>query len=416
MRYVIDCVSGGNKFFDSVTSKDLEKFEEIKRCPACESENRDTVAFLGNNDRDLSLEVLICRKCGHVHYSRLPGSDWHESFYKNKWDFAGRQKAREKIKPEPYPGSYWSYFFALNIPKEAKILDFGCGFGKRLSELDAMGYQNLWGVEPGLHRFETANAAFPGRIRNGSAREVLELSRDGKFDLIFSTHVVEHIPDPIGIIRELAKALKPGGLVLIVVPRVYGEAPTDSLLYLSHPHLFNEVSLASAFRKGGLRPYSWDPSKFDFELAVVGSPDLDWRPGQLEHLFREPSAEAGGEMIGKLTDYLRAPFCSLGEGGKKLVAFFCPPAIGHYPSGFKAFDCGLGGRLHVFSKTNSLMKKMRKIPVLGLLPKVLGLIGKTLERKNRGYLDGSLFEIRPEGTGGIPEIVTKSGDVPILIK
>src|SRR5260370_1109237 len=39
--------------------------------------------------------------------------------------------------------------------------------------------------------------------------------RDGTADVVFSSNVLEHVPDPIGLIEEMIRATRPGGLVYL---------------------------------------------------------------------------------------------------------------------------------------------------------------------------------------------------------
>jgi SAM-dependent methyltransferase len=41
---------------------------------------------------------------------------------------------------------------------------------------------------------------------------------DGSFDIIFYHHVIEHVSDPVGSLRELARVLAPGGLIYVGTP------------------------------------------------------------------------------------------------------------------------------------------------------------------------------------------------------
>jgi SAM-dependent methyltransferase len=41
---------------------------------------------------------------------------------------------------------------------------------------------------------------------------------DGRFDRLIATHVLEHIPDPVSVLREWNRVVRPGGLISIVLP------------------------------------------------------------------------------------------------------------------------------------------------------------------------------------------------------
>jgi SAM-dependent methyltransferase len=41
---------------------------------------------------------------------------------------------------------------------------------------------------------------------------------DAPFDYVIASHLIEHIPDPVGWIAEVAKVLRPGGILSLVIP------------------------------------------------------------------------------------------------------------------------------------------------------------------------------------------------------
>lgn len=58
---------------------------------------------------------------------------------------------------------------------------------------------------------------------------------DATFDIVLSSHILEHIPDDIAAMRELFRVLKPGGRVLAPVPYATDGQPTDEDLSVTDP-------------------------------------------------------------------------------------------------------------------------------------------------------------------------------------
>ncbi|MGB6177409.1 MAG: class I SAM-dependent methyltransferase [Methylocella sp.] len=80
------------------------------------------------------------------------------------------------------------------------------------------------------------------------------------FDLIVAAHVIEHVPDFIGWIREAARVLNPGGVLALTVPdKRYS---LDVLRRLSP-----KQEVEQAYREVATRPGLWNVA--DFFLNVV---------------------------------------------------------------------------------------------------------------------------------------------------
>lgn len=71
---------------------------------------------------------------------------------------------------------------------------------------------------------------------------------DARFDRILFNQVMEHLPDPLRVLHELRRVMKPGGQIICTCPLFYGEheQPYDFYRYtqFAHRHLFT----AAGFR------------------------------------------------------------------------------------------------------------------------------------------------------------------------
>lgn len=99
--------------------------------------------------------------------------------------------------------------------RAGRVLDVGCGPGHLLARFRTLGWETV-GTEM------TPEAAAIPRERHGldvRAGELRSLNLEvGSFDAVVSWHTLEHMRDPLGVLDDMARVLKPGGLLFISVP------------------------------------------------------------------------------------------------------------------------------------------------------------------------------------------------------
>jgi ubiquinone/menaquinone biosynthesis C-methylase UbiE len=111
----------------------------------------------------------------------------------------------------------------LGLPPQSRVLEGGCGRGVSLFWL-ARHHPDwqLTGVEldPVLVR-SARRAVERGHRANITITEgdILELDKENTYDLIICIDVLEHIQDDVGLLRRYWRALKPGGYLVLHVPR-----------------------------------------------------------------------------------------------------------------------------------------------------------------------------------------------------
>jgi 2-polyprenyl-3-methyl-5-hydroxy-6-metoxy-1,4-benzoquinol methylase len=135
---------------------------------------------------------------------------------------------------------------SLGVPNGARVLDFGCSWGYGSHQLVRGGYQ-VTGFEISKPRCTFAQE----KLRIDAYSSLDEVT--GPFDLVFSSHVVEHLPSVGASIAELMVHLKPGGLFVAFTPNGSYEfrrvQPTSWMRFWGdvHPNLLDAEFYRKAF-------------------------------------------------------------------------------------------------------------------------------------------------------------------------
>lgn len=105
----------------------------------------------------------------------------------------------------------------LDGAKRGRLLDVGCGNGQFLAAMRTLGW-DVYGVDIDEAGVKVAQERFGIPVHLGS----VEASGfpDAAFDAVTLHHVIEHVPDPVGTLRECGRVLRPGGRLVVVTPNV----------------------------------------------------------------------------------------------------------------------------------------------------------------------------------------------------
>jgi ubiquinone/menaquinone biosynthesis C-methylase UbiE len=107
-----------------------------------------------------------------------------------------------------------------NSHRFKSILDVGCGADPSYArEIDATGKQ-VHGLD---YTFNFLRLAQPrsGNMRLAQADATQMPYRDSAFDAAICSETVEHIPDDRAVVQEIARVLKPHGLLFFTVPNLW---------------------------------------------------------------------------------------------------------------------------------------------------------------------------------------------------
>ena len=137
----------------------------------------------------------------------------------------------------------------------ANLLEIGFGNGIVLDRLQSYGWR-VEGVEPDPIAVE--NARKKGlNVRLGNLID--QNYQDESFDAIVSSHVIEHVPDPLKLLIECHRILRPGGRLVFYTPNAnsWGHSLYKrhwrGLEPPRHLYLFTISSLTALARKAGFK-------------------------------------------------------------------------------------------------------------------------------------------------------------------
>lgn len=137
-----------------------------------------------------------------------------------------------------------------NLPDDSRVLDVGCGIGDVVRMLSDRSLRST-GVDISMHSLTIARGASPSGDYVAASADRLPFP-DGTFDALISIEVLEHLPDDRAGAIEMARVLKPNGLLVASVPNHYYFPSYRRLM--GHLRHYDRHSLLAIANQVGLIP------------------------------------------------------------------------------------------------------------------------------------------------------------------
>jgi len=203
--------------------------------------------------------LVQCENCGLVHQHPRPTDEEIPGFYPKAYWWAldlGRTKDRVILGIRQL--LWWDIMAWLErlVPQRGELLDAGCGSGIFLSVAHRAGFRVL-GVEQSEETRTIIDRQFGLPVLTGGIETLDETTR---FDVITMFHVLEHLANPLRVLRQLNSRLSEEGLLIVEVPdikswgfRLFGKRwrGLDLPRHITH---FSLDTLTTLFDRAGFEP------------------------------------------------------------------------------------------------------------------------------------------------------------------
>lgn len=210
-------------------------------CPVCE---RTVASFLPGGPR--LRPGARCPHCGSLERHRL---SW--LYFQHKTTVLEQRCAFLHIAPEP---SILRRFLAMSYIHYVPA--------------------DLHPRHPSVHRMDISAISHP----------------NNSFDFIYASHVLEHVADDRGAIREFHRVLKPGGVAIIMVP-IAGTRTTEGGITMQPPERLRMFGQEDHLRQYGadfadrLREVGWDVTCEAFAATLSDQEILRYGLRRDEHIY-----------------------------------------------------------------------------------------------------------------------------------
>lgn len=255
--------------WNSLTEADLCRHDEFR-----------TVRFLPRL-------IVRCRRCGVAFATERDdlrvATERHDgSYFLANKDFVfpdGKPDVFSYVMPRTL------FFLALGMyafrPSNRRALDVGCGIGIMVRYLRFLGF-DAEGVEISEDGVEYARRELGlENVRRGTVQEAGYPA--ASFSLVTLVHVVEHLDDPVPVLREVFRILEPGGLVYVELPcseRDPSDYYIDDHFWFYSPDSLRRLLSCVGFRDVRVGEGTFEPSLHNvpFLFAAGTRPEGPRRP------------------------------------------------------------------------------------------------------------------------------------------
>lgn len=246
-------------------------------CPLCGNSKAKVIAEM--ESFGFKVRYYLCQTCGFVFQN--PGESaaadpaFYEETYRQLYQATEEPTAKD-LRQQRLRAEY-----QLNLMQNHGVcrlwraLDIGASSGTLMQIINEAYGADMIGVEPGKAYRQLAEEK---GFKVYPSLEELRSGETTKFELVTMMHVLEHLEDPLGTLREIrTHLLEHHGFLLVEVPNFYAHESYE----LAHLSCFTEHTLTEMLRQAGykimhMRKHGYPRSEtLELYLTMLAQPESE---------------------------------------------------------------------------------------------------------------------------------------------
>ncbi|MGB6554301.1 MAG: class I SAM-dependent methyltransferase, partial [Candidatus Binataceae bacterium] len=177
--------------------------------------------------KKLIIEILRCQHCGLIfryplETARDNAERYQETYDQTQITTLPTDKELARFLADGFTG-YFDFAPRVRalaaLARPGRVLDFGSSWGYGIHQLKRAGFEAT-GFEISEPRARFGREKL--RVSIIDDPTILQGLPDNSFDAIFSSHVIEHLPDLGAAFDLFSRLLTPGGLLFAIIPNFTG--------------------------------------------------------------------------------------------------------------------------------------------------------------------------------------------------
>jgi 2-polyprenyl-3-methyl-5-hydroxy-6-metoxy-1,4-benzoquinol methylase len=201
---------------------------EYINCIICN--RNDSEQFLTGRDfryntSEETFTIVKCKRCGLLYVNHRPTKDEIGQYYPD--NYRTRETLKSAVQIENKIKKYYKtkrsrLFFKnpwyIDLPIGTTVLDIGCGAGELLLRLKELGC-NAYGIDVDEITSKYLSKTMNLKVINCDIDNGTQFQADF-FDVIIMQHSLEHVHNPLNVLTEVSRIIKPKGILIIGVPNI----------------------------------------------------------------------------------------------------------------------------------------------------------------------------------------------------